>query len=224
MGIDRDTRPADKKFHKFRRDDQLRRYLTSRQQSHIARVINGHPGGGRPRLRAILPTVGLIWPFKAFMVGDSDEKVTTALRKITPHLSEERVENCFSQMFLEATKEISRPTHPPNGKVDFIVFIRILQGINMSSAGPKVSASQIREYEGRYPVDVVMPECPVAQAGPPRVPTGRVNRDNDVDMMADGIRDLAIEQSYKEGTGGGGSADGDVICGGMADRDVITYM
>ncbi|KAH6628113.1 hypothetical protein F5144DRAFT_594205 [Chaetomium tenue] len=191
MATDRDTGPTGNKFHKSHKDDELRRHLTRRQQSHIELVINGHPGG--PRLRDILPEVGMIWPFRTFMVGNSDERVVTALRKITPHLSKERVENFFSHMFLEAAKVIARPTHPPNGNIDFMVFIKVLQ-----------RNKYIRSYEGRYPQDVVMGECAAARAGQPPVPTGRVSKDNDVDMMADGIQDLAIQQSYERGTGGWG--------------------
>lgn len=110
MGTDCDIRPA-RRVRKSRGGDELRRHLTTRRQALIELVINGHPS--QPRLRDILPSTGMVWPFRTFLVGSSDAKIAAALRTVAPDLWESRLDFFFSQMFVAATKVLQQPATFP---------------------------------------------------------------------------------------------------------------
>lgn len=256
MGADRDIRPADRNCHKFRRNDELHRHLTSRQKVLIELDINGHPGDDKPRLRDIVPKVGMMWPFKTFLVGNSDAKINAALRKVTPHLSETKVDNLFSQMFVEATKILKNPTPFSGGhpflfinalqknkyvrrwaknlhKYTFVILFLVLRTARKNwfldpelpvdiHCQPRKLALAIDEFtkvdtlnwgdtnilqhlerlrdrggqvlflETRNGEDVVMGECPVTQVAQPPATTVKVGMGKALDMMIDGIQELAI--------------------------------
>jgi hypothetical protein len=201
----------------------------------------------------------MVWPFRTFLVGNSDAKVAAALRTVAPHLSERKVDHLFSQMFAEATKLLQQPatvtginspvilltvlhrnrpvrlwtrtirgyhftmlfliiraarenwfltpqlpgdinTQPCKlaraidefNKVDTLDWgsAYIMQHLDwLQGRGGRILSMEIERGE-----DDVMGDYPVTHAGQALATTVEVCMDNDVDMMIDGVQELAIEQ------------------------------
>ncbi|KAK3298749.1 uncharacterized protein B0H64DRAFT_454300 [Chaetomium fimeti] len=115
MGADRErTRVAGKRLHGPSSDNMRRKQLKNRCESPPALVASDNRDKHdkhEPRLRDILPEGGMVWPFEIFILEDKFEmKITAALKKVAPRLSDTKLDGFFSGLFLEATELLQDPT------------------------------------------------------------------------------------------------------------------
>ncbi|KAH6854719.1 hypothetical protein B0I37DRAFT_38345 [Chaetomium sp. MPI-CAGE-AT-0009] len=206
----------------------------------------------------------MVWPFRSFALGDNDMKVTTALRKVAPRLSDKKLDDFFSRLFVEATKFLKGPDAPgnldnpvlfinalrkrdsvrswakaiskslfvtlflvlrtardnwylnPRSPMDIQTHSKVARAIDefnrhdtLDWSGAQITGLLIRlkERGGRIKLrnigdeDAVMEDYPMTLAGQETAQalhgqteaiTGEVDMDKDVDMMIDGIQELAI--------------------------------